>query len=43
MRMMSELLRKGRAPSELVGWYAAEDARAGKPGGGAHGDLGSSA
>jgi hypothetical protein len=30
--MMSELLRRGRAPSELVGWYAAEDARAGRPG-----------
>jgi uncharacterized protein len=27
MRMMSDLLRRGRAPSELVGWYAAEDAR----------------
>ncbi len=27
MRMMSELLRRDRAPSELVGWYAAEDAR----------------
>jgi len=34
MRMMSELLRLGRAPSELVGWYAAEDARAGSPGDG---------
>ncbi len=27
MRMMADLLRRGRAPSELVGWYAAEDAR----------------
>ena len=27
MRMMSDLLRKGRAPSELVAWYAAEDGR----------------
>jgi uncharacterized protein len=27
MRMMSELLRRGRAPSELVGWYRAEDER----------------
>ncbi len=29
MRMMSELLRAGRAPSELVGRYAAEDTRTG--------------
>ncbi len=27
MRAMSQLLRAGRAPSELVGWYADEDAR----------------
>ena len=27
MRMMSDLLRRGRAPSELVTWYAAQDAR----------------
>src|SRR5512135_1798956 len=27
MRMMSDLLRQGRAPSELVAWYAGEDAR----------------
>jgi uncharacterized protein len=27
MRMMSDLLRAGRAPVELMGWYAAEDAR----------------
>jgi uncharacterized protein len=27
MRAMSELLRRGRAPSELVSWYAADDAR----------------
>ena len=27
MRMMSDLLRWGRPPSELVGWYAAEDTR----------------
>ncbi|MDH5243685.1 MAG: anaerobic sulfatase maturase [Chloroflexota bacterium] len=27
MRMMSELLRRNRAPSELVAWYATEDER----------------
>ncbi len=27
MRAMAALLRRGRAPAELVGWYAAEDAR----------------
>jgi uncharacterized protein len=27
MRMMSDLLRAGRAPVELMGWYAADDAR----------------
>jgi uncharacterized protein len=27
MRMMAELLRQGRAPSELVGWYRAQDER----------------
>jgi uncharacterized protein len=27
MRMMSDLLRQGRAPSQLVAWYAAEDER----------------
>jgi uncharacterized protein len=27
MRMMSDLLRQGRAPSEMVAWYAVEDER----------------
>jgi uncharacterized protein len=27
MRIMADLLRRNRAPSEIVGWYAAEDAR----------------
>jgi uncharacterized protein len=27
MRMMSDLLRRGRAPAELMAWYAAEDRR----------------
>jgi uncharacterized protein len=27
MRMMSSLLHQGRPPSELVAWYASEDAR----------------
>ena len=30
MRLMSDLLRAGRAPAELVGVYAAEDARRGR-------------
>ena len=30
MRAMSDLLRQGRAPSELVEWYATEDAAAGR-------------
>jgi uncharacterized protein len=34
LRMMSDLLRRGRAPSELVAWYAAQDARADGPGDG---------
>ena len=27
MRIMADLLRRNRAPSEIVGWYAVEDAR----------------
>jgi uncharacterized protein len=27
MRLMADLLRRNRVPSEIVGWYAAEDAR----------------
>jgi serine-type anaerobic sulfatase-maturating enzyme len=29
MQMMSERLRQGRAPSELLEWYRVEDERAG--------------
>jgi uncharacterized protein len=40
LRMMSQLLRQDRAPSELVHWYAARDARAGGAGDGTLGSGG---